>query len=93
MSPEQAQGLELDERSDLYSLGVMFFEMLTGSKPYLGTTAVEVLQQHVTAAVPTLPDDLQQHQPLLDRLMAKARDERIATANDLLACLAQQAAA
>lgn len=92
MSPEQAKGEELDNRSDLYSLGVIFFEMLTGSKPYLGTTAVEVLQQHVAAPVPELPDELQHHQTLLDGLMAKARGERFASADDLLASLAQVAA-
>jgi serine/threonine-protein kinase PpkA len=92
MSPEQAQGIELDLRSDLYSLGVIYYEMLVGQKPYLGATAVEVLQQHVSAAVPTLPEELARHQSLLDGLMAKSRDERIASADDLLACLAQAAA-
>ena len=92
MSPEQAQGDELDGRSDLYSLGVIFYEMLTGSKPYLGATAVEVLQQHVTAAVPELPAALSHHQVLLESLMAKARDDRFTTADDLLAHLQQLAA-
>jgi eukaryotic-like serine/threonine-protein kinase len=92
MSPEQAQGMELDERSDLYSMGVVFFEMLTGNKPYLGATAIEVLQQHVAAPVPELPEELSQHQFILDRLMAKSRDERVSSADDLLACLAQAAA-
>jgi serine/threonine-protein kinase PpkA len=92
MSPEQAQGDELDGRSDLYSLGVIFYEMLTGSKPYLGATAVEVLQQHVSAPVPELPATLSHHQVLLDSLMAKARDDRFNTADDLLAHLQQQAA-
>jgi serine/threonine protein kinase len=92
MSPEQAQGHELDGRSDMYSLGIIFFEMLTGGKPYLGATAIEVLQQHVSAAVPELPAELQQHQPLLDGMMAKARDDRFATMDDLLASLAQAAA-
>jgi len=92
MSPEQAQGEELDGRSDLYSLGVIFFEMLTGSKPYLGATAVEVLQQHVTATVPELPPELRHHQVLLESLMAKPRDDRFATADDLLAHLQQRAA-
>lgn len=92
MSPEQAQGEELDGRSDLYSLGVIFFEMLTGAKPYLGATAVEVLQQHVTAAVPELPPALAHHQVLLEGLMAKPREDRFATADDLLAHLQQRAA-
>src|SRR3984893_4701153 len=47
MSPEQAQGVPLDARSDLYSAGVMLFELLTGAKPYVGNSAVEVMQQHV----------------------------------------------
>ena len=55
MSPEQAQGLMLDARSDLYSVGVMLFEMLTGNKPYVGNSAVEVMQQHVHGPRPRLP--------------------------------------
>ncbi len=92
MSPEQAQGLELDSRSDLYSLGVLFYEMLTGSKPYLGATAVEVLQQHVAAPVPVLPPELAQHQPLLEGMLAKQREDRFPSADALLANLAQAAA-
>jgi eukaryotic-like serine/threonine-protein kinase len=92
MSPEQAQGEVLDNRSDLYSLGVIFYEMLTGNKPFLGATAIEVLQQHVTAPIPQLPPDLQQHQLLLEGLMAKQRDDRFASADDVLASLASRAA-
>ena len=92
MSPEQAQGADLDGRSDLYSLGVIFHEMLVGTKPYLGATAVEVLQQHVTAPVPQLPAELAHHQELLDALMAKDPDERFESADAVIAALQSEAA-
>ena len=66
MSPEQALGEELDPRTDLYSLGVIYYEMLMGRKPFTGTSAMEVLQEHVNAPVPQLPQSLSHHQPLLD---------------------------
>jgi eukaryotic-like serine/threonine-protein kinase len=92
MSPEQAQGQSLDGRSDLYSLGVMFYEMLVGKKPYTGSSAIEVLQQHVSTPVPQLPAELSRHQWLLERLMAKSRDDRFASAQAALDSIAAQAA-
>jgi serine/threonine protein kinase len=76
MSPEQAQGLILDARSDLYSVGVMLFEMLTGNKPYVGNSAVEVMQQHVHGPRPRLPAQLATFEPLLEQLMARERHRR-----------------
>jgi CheY-like chemotaxis protein len=88
MSPEQALGEALDTRSDFYSLGIIFYEMLTGQKPYTGGTAMEVLQQHVSAPSPALPPDLARYQPLLARLVAKARGERFADAAEIIAAVA-----
>jgi DNA-binding response OmpR family regulator len=88
MSPEQALGESLDARSDFYSLGVICYEMLTGQKPYVGGTAMEVLQQHVSAPVPLLGVDLARYQPFLNRLLAKSRGERFASAADIVAAAA-----
>lgn len=91
MSPEQAQGEPLDARTDLYSLGVILYEMLAGRKPYLGASAIDVLQQHVMAPVPELPVHHLVYQPLLERLMSKSREQRIASCDELLRALDQMA--
>jgi serine/threonine protein kinase len=88
MSPEQALGEPLDVRSDFYSLGIMYYEMLTRRKPYTGSSAMEVLQQHVNAPLPQLPNPIVHHQALLDRLLAKSRDERFSSAAEILAVIA-----
>jgi ActR/RegA family two-component response regulator len=91
MSPEQAQGEQLDARTDLYSLGVILYEMLAGKKPYLGASAIDVLQQHVMAPVPELPVHHLGYQPLLERLMSKSHEQRIASCDELLHALDQMA--
>lgn len=90
MSPEQALMFEnLDGRSDLYSLGVLFFETLTRRLPYRSTKASPVLDQHVNAPVPQLPESEAQFQPLINRMMAKNREDRYASAAELLADIEQ----
>lgn len=89
MSPDQALGEELDPRTDLYSLGVILYEMLTGRKPFTGSSAIEVLQQHVHADVPRLPHELEELQPLLTKLLAKSRDARFQSADELIGALAE----
>jgi len=88
MSPEQALGEVLDARSDFYSLGVIFYEMLTGKKPYTGASAMDVLQQHVNAPLPMLPKALVRHEPVLLKMMAKSREDRFTTAGEILTAIA-----
>jgi serine/threonine protein kinase len=92
ISPEQAQGQRVDVRTDLYSLGVMFYEMLTGQRPYGGRSAVAIMSQHTSAPVPSLPESAAMQQPLVDRLMAKQQSARYASADELLADLGPIAA-
>ena len=89
MSPEQADGLSVDERTDLYSLGVILYQMLTGDKPYVGTTADEILDQHRYAALPILPSELAICQPLLNKLLAKEPSQRFGSAREAIEALQQ----
>ena len=93
MSPEQAQGELLDVRSDFYSLGIIFYEMLTGRKPFTGATAMEVLQQHVNSPLPPLPHSLSRYDGFLHKLVAKNRTERFASADEILAAIGELRAA
>ncbi|MEM9101249.1 MAG: bifunctional serine/threonine-protein kinase/formylglycine-generating enzyme family protein [Pseudomonadota bacterium] len=85
MSPEQAKGkYDLDGRADLYSLGVVLYEMLTGNAPYQADTTIGLALQHVNDPIPTLPKRISQFQPIIDKLMAKEAEDRYDTARDFL---------
>ncbi len=83
MSPEQALGEAEDERTDVYSMGAVLFNMLTGEKPYRGDTLEAIVHQHVHAPVPALPECYRDLQPLLDRMMCKDRARRYSAADVL----------
>lgn len=87
MSPEQARGLELDGRADLYSLGVVLYELLVGRVPFHAPEALSVALKHVTEPVPRLPASLAALQPLLDRALAKLPEQRFQSGAELVAAI------
>ena len=84
MSPEQLRGEKVDGRADLYSLGVVFYQLLTGHLPYQGTDGWAIGMQHISAPIPRLPEHLGHLQPLVDALLAKDPAHRVQTGGDLV---------
>ena len=76
MAPEQISGDPVDGRADQYSLGAMWFQMLTGRVPYEADTTTNLLYAHMARPIPRLPEALSALQPVLDRMLAKTADER-----------------
>lgn len=62
MSPEQAEGQVLDGRADIYSLGIIFYEMLTGERPYPRGSAIKIIVQHIQSPIPKLPEQFRSYQ-------------------------------
>ncbi|HEV8443866.1 MAG TPA: serine/threonine-protein kinase [Steroidobacteraceae bacterium] len=87
LSPEQALGGTADERSDLYSVGVMLYELLTGQRMYAAGSLVALFEMHKTAPIPKLPESLMRHQRFLERLVAKRPEERYRSAAEALDAL------
>src|SRR6185312_2024892 len=87
MSPEQGHGEPIDGRSDLYSLGVILFEMLAREKPFKAENPMALIYKHRKEPVPRLPAQFEALQPILERLMAKAPDDRYPDAGEAAAAL------
>ena len=83
MSPEQGHGNPVDERSDIYSLGVIFYEMLTGEKPYQAENAMGIIYLHAQAPIPLLPARFAEYQSLLNMMLAKNPEDRLQSVADV----------
>ena len=84
MSPEQCKGEKIDGRSDIYSLGVQLYELLTGKVPYEAENTAGIIIKQIQDPVPTLPPHLSQYQFLIDKMMAKNRELRIQSGAELI---------
>jgi serine/threonine-protein kinase PpkA len=89
MAPEQARGIEVDLRADLYSLAVLGWEMLVGTLPYQATDALSMALKHVQDPIPRLPPELAHWQRFFDRALAKAPIDRFPDSQDMLEAMNQ----
>ncbi|MDB6046522.1 MAG: hypothetical protein JWM63_5073 [Gammaproteobacteria bacterium] len=87
MSPEQGHGEPIDGRSDLYSLGVILFEMLAREKPYKADNPMALIYKHRKEPVPRLPEAFESLQPILERLLAKVPEDRYPNAGEAAVAL------
>lgn len=89
MSPEQIRGGTVSPSSDLYSLGVVFFQMLTGAVPFTGSTLVEVAVKHLNEPIPAMPEGLEHFQTIIDKILAKKPEDRYHRGKEILQDLAK----
>lgn len=90
MSPEQVQGRVLDLRTDIYSAGVLLYQMLTGQHMFEGETAIEVAMHHINTPPPLLPEHLDDYQRLMEKLVEKDRDARFRNADEVIGFLSRK---
>jgi eukaryotic-like serine/threonine-protein kinase len=90
MSPEQVQGRALDLRTDIYSAGVLLYQMMTGQHLFSGETAVEVALHHLNTPPPPLPPELERYQRMFDKLLEKDREARFRNADEVIGFLSRK---
>ena len=89
LAPEQARIEPVDGRTDIYGLGIIFYEMLTGKKPFEAESPVHIVFKHLNEPIPQLPEVFAMYQPLLERMTAKEPDDRFANAAELTAAVTE----
>ena len=89
MSPEQIRGQTIDLRSDIYSLGILLFQMLAGELPYDADNLVALATRHTNDPIPDLPENLAQYNPVLKKALAKHADDRFASMDSFVQALEQ----
>ena len=84
LSPEQVEDRPVDGRSDIYSLGIVFYQMLSGKRPYEAASPAETIVAHLSQPIPLLPEDLYACQGLCEQMLAKKREDRVESAHALV---------
>ncbi len=89
MSPEQLQDKKVDGRADIYSLGIMFYQMCTGHAPYEDKDFTTLAMKHIQAPIPKLPAEYLKYQKLFERMVAKEPEKRFQTGQEVTSLIQQ----